>query len=313
MIYIISDKQTTIDDGNYFMDCVFFGNGIGNFILATPFLQNLNNPIIFIEKTDPRLDAIKSISKFNIIELDTDKELSGYRRKFVLWGFDHSNFRQATNGAVVQPKPDFKSGLYEKDSYLQLLSDFKNYPTSIKIDPAWKMYHKSIEPLICIANGCNAKWAAKKYPLNLLEKLLELLVSKLNARIVLVGDKIDEHFFKPLKSNDQIKNHIWDFSGKFPLAKTADIIRQCNLMISNDTCLLHISDAVGIKSIGLFGPTFWTKNSPVNGNCTLIQSSSGGCEHFKCLHSKHLYACPNNVCIQTITIDSIFEAARGLL
>jgi ADP-heptose:LPS heptosyltransferase len=39
------------------------------------------------------------------------------------------------------------------------------------------------------------------------------------------------------------------------LQRTAALIRRCRVLLSNDTGLMHISAAVGIPTIGLFGPT----------------------------------------------------------
>jgi heptosyltransferase-2 len=51
------------------------------------------------------------------------------------------------------------------------------------------------------------------------------------------------------------------YLGKGSIRKTAAIIGCCDLFLSNDSGLRHIAVAMGVRSIGIFGPTSIEKNS----------------------------------------------------
>ena len=61
-----------------------------------------------------------------------------------------------------------------------------------------------------------------------------------------------------MESAELIKSiipEVINTTGKFTLGETAALLNRCRLLIANDSGPLHLGAAIGIPTIGLFGPT----------------------------------------------------------
>jgi len=101
----------------------------------------------------------------------------------------------------------------------------------------------------------NTTWESKHWPIEYWKKLLvKLSNNKLNNSIVLLGKDFGE-CAKQLAEFITKKNLPVAIAPKWSLIETAFLIKQSKLLIAPDTGLLHLSDFLGIKTIGIFGPT----------------------------------------------------------
>jgi ADP-heptose:LPS heptosyltransferase len=100
-----------------------------------------------------------------------------------------------------------------------------------------------------VALAVGAAHATKQIPL---EKL-KILCAALPTPIVLLGGKTDAVMGQALESEDKIK--IYNACGKFKLGETAFLIKNCKLLITPDTGLMHIGAALKIPIISIWGNT----------------------------------------------------------
>ena len=104
---------------------------------------------------------------------------------------------------------------------------------------------------IAIAPGArhwNKRWSAQ----NFAKVALELIAR--GNHIDLHGSKEDAIFTEEIASNLPAV-HFTDFAGQLDLREAAERIGEASLMISNDSGLAHIAEAVGTRVIAIFGPT----------------------------------------------------------
>jgi lipopolysaccharide heptosyltransferase II len=83
------------------------------------------------------------------------------------------------------------------------------------------------------------------------------VASELIARgyhIDLHGSKDDVAIAKEI-ANHLLAGHYTDFAGQLDLREVAEKIGEVSLIISNDSGLAHIAEAVGTKVVAIFGPT----------------------------------------------------------
>lgn len=107
------------------------------------------------------------------------------------------------------------------------------------------------EILVGIAPG--ARWEMKRWDLDKFFSVTKSLSQDLPAKILLVGDKDD------LKPIEGIENYV----GKertiqavdLPLDRLIPLVERCDLFISNDSGPMHLASAMGVPTIGIFGPT----------------------------------------------------------
>ncbi|HDZ76574.1 MAG TPA: lipopolysaccharide heptosyltransferase family protein [Candidatus Omnitrophica bacterium] len=97
-----------------------------------------------------------------------------------------------------------------------------------------------------------AGWSLKSWPIDRCNKLATLLKEKYGIKTIALGD-IEDSVFKEL-----ILPHISDdliFAGKTTLKQAIALLKCCDVFIAPDSGLSHLASTMGIKTIGLYGPT----------------------------------------------------------
>lgn len=101
---------------------------------------------------------------------------------------------------------------------------------------------------------CEGNWAAimvgashpnKEWPLENFQAIAELLKSK-GFKIVAVGG--------PREAGRLGSIADLDVAGKYSALESAELMRRCKILVTNDTGVMHIAGAVGCPLVGIFGP-----------------------------------------------------------
>lgn len=107
---------------------------------------------------------------------------------------------------------------------------------------------------LLISLHIGAVWNARyrSWPIENHISLLKILLSELNARIVIIGgeDEMDERIARAV-NNDAVIDTV----GKVTIPQMAAIIKLSDVFIGNDSGPLHIAEATETPYIGIFGPT----------------------------------------------------------
>ncbi|MBF0522644.1 MAG: lipopolysaccharide heptosyltransferase II [Candidatus Omnitrophica bacterium] len=161
-----------------------------------------------------------------------------------------------------------------------------------------------VHPRILVHVGAN--WTLKRWPKENFTRLLESLLKDADAEIVIPGTKEDLGLIEEICSPLRIKPHI--LAGKTNLKQLIALMSISDLLISSDSGPLHLANAVGIKTIGLFGPTRPEVTGPKGqGRATILQYEVG-CNSKACYH----LACMDNICMQAITVKDVLDAASKI-
>lgn len=111
---------------------------------------------------------------------------------------------------------------------------------------------------VCIGGGTASIFKGKKiYPkywgennfYNLIKNLLHR-----NIKVILFGGKDEVKILENFKELFP-KRNIFNYVGKTTIMESALLAEQCDLVIGVDTGMQHIADAVGTKTLTIFGPT----------------------------------------------------------
>ena len=115
-------------------------------------------------------------------------------------------------------------------------------------------------PWLAIAPG--ASHPAKKAPVQVFEQVMGALAGKIPADsrigIVLLGDpreRIDCDELERRLTANQWDGPVLNLAGSTKLHDTVAILAGCRAILSNDSSLAHIAEALGKPSFMLFGPT----------------------------------------------------------
>jgi len=128
-----------------------------------------------------------------------------------------------------------------------------------------------IEPtrrLIALHPGSAPDFAWKRWPAERFVQLGKMLVSKYNAHVIVVGGSA-EHTLKSEVVRG-IGTHASAASGS--LMTIAHVLKQCILLVSNDSGLMHLGAAAGAPTVGLFGPTDEKLTGPRGAHTSTIRA-----------------------------------------
>ena len=126
-----------------------------------------------------------------------------------------------------------------------------------------------------IAIGASANWPAKIWPSKNFVKLIKMLLKERK-----LGKKKSIVFFgssKDLKNIKKITKHLKKFRvrnlcGKLNLIQVAAHLKECKIFVGNDSGLMHIASAVGVPTLGLFGPSLENRYAPRGSNAYYIRT-----------------------------------------
>lgn len=107
--------------------------------------------------------------------------------------------------------------------------------------------NKLARPIIALAPS--AAWEMKRWPI---EHWKELVRSNPDLSFVLLGGPQD-HFINEIHSC--APTHTLNLAGRLSLAQNAAIFERADLVIANDTGLLHVADQMERPTFALIGPT----------------------------------------------------------
>lgn len=103
-----------------------------------------------------------------------------------------------------------------------------------------------------IAAMPSAAWELKRWPVNYWQDLLSLDKEEKYEWVFLGGP--EDLFIDELLSESQ-HSKVKNFRGKLSLQESCAILNRCDLVISNDTGLLHVADQLEKPTLALIGPS----------------------------------------------------------
>ena len=158
-------------------------------------------------------------------------------------------------------------------------------------------------PLILLQPG--ARWSNKRWPAENFAELVHLTVKNLPAaRFVVLGDAED----KPLGEiiSRAAPENCLNLCGETSLPEMIELLRLCDLMVTNDTGPMHVAAALGKPLVAIFGPTEPRRTGPYGHleNVLRIELPCSPCLKDYCAYEK-----PNE-CLNAISPTMVFERVR---
>ncbi len=106
-------------------------------------------------------------------------------------------------------------------------------------------------------------------------------------------------------------SNIVNLCGRLSLSETAAVFQEVQLLITGDSGILHIADAMRKKIVALFGPGNVKKWAP-RGKHVAVITKNLGCS--PCSTFGYTPRCKNNVaCMKNITVEEVYTKAIELL
>jgi heptosyltransferase II len=107
-------------------------------------------------------------------------------------------------------------------------------------------------PLVALAPG--SVWYTKRWPARHFAALAQGL-SRHNCRVVLVGGAADRELCEGVAAACTEGLPAVNMAGRLSLRASAELLRRCSLVVTNDSAPLHLAGAVGTPTFAIFGAT----------------------------------------------------------
>jgi heptosyltransferase-2 len=145
------------------------------------------------------------------------------------------------------------------------------------------------------------------------ELIKKINVKHKNAVIILTGSKSEYEINNKLIKNLKI-DRIINLAG-IPLGATAYLMTKLKVYISNDTGPMHLSAAMGCKTIGLFGPNLPKRYGPLGkDNLTIYKAKKLKCSPCIIPYEAKFRKCPyKGKCMDLITVDDVYKEVKKML
>lgn len=162
-------------------------------------------------------------------------------------------------------------------------------------------------PYLVVAPG--AGFYTKQWPLEYVIELFGQLLSTFPGKIVIVGSGNEVMAFKKLEISDKIVN----LTGRLRLLETACMISGSELVLANDSGVMHMATAVQSKVLVVFGSTVKELGFfPFRGNSRVMENEELWCRPCSHVGRKR---CPfgHFKCMKEITPEQVFKAITELM
>ncbi len=123
-----------------------------------------------------------------------------------------------------------------------------------------------------LALGPAANWPPKQWPIenfvDLVERLCKIGGALENASVLIVADEHERSQIRPLLDAIPDRRRIEVIGRSLQLA--AACLKRANLYVGNDSGLMHLSAALGVRTLGMFGPGYPDIYGPWGDRCAYV-------------------------------------------
>ena len=252
-------------------------------------------------------------------ELCTTPLVKGLYAKYQRPVFVNSNFSRQIfrNSPYVSEKEDYSHlvplHLPDEDAHCVHLVD--HFASQAGIDPADRDLDFFLDgndrfpldipedgtKIITIDTRCG--WPIRQWPLNRFLSVCEELKRK-KVFVIEIGKEINNCFDQ--KVSCRLSNANLSFLNKLSLRQTAYVISRSDAFLGSDSGLSHLSAALGIPAITLFGPIHPATRS----HRQTIPIFTDSCPKY---NEKHLQCDNDHTCMRSITTDLVLSTTLKVL
>jgi len=166
------------------------------------------------------------------------------------------------------------------------------------------------DPYIAIAPG--ARHFTKRWPEEYYAALMHRINQEKNVKFILVGGKEDQSLCDNIVKRVGVERS-YSLAGKLSIPETAAIIKGARLLITNDSGLMHVGDALKKPLIAIFGSTVRELGFfPSHPTSRVLENKELSCR--PCSHIGR-DRCPKKHfdCMKALTPDQVWDQAEKLL
>ena len=151
-----------------------------------------------------------------------------------------------------------------------------------------------------IALNIGAAKPSNRWPEEQWAELAALILDRTDRAVILTGGSEDSGRGSSIISLVGNEDRLLDFTGRTSLKQLGGLLLSADTVVTGDTGPMHIASALGIRTIGLFGPADPGRTGPFN-HLNLVVRSGVSCA--PCGRR----TCPDLKCMEEISAETIYR------
>jgi heptosyltransferase-2 len=165
------------------------------------------------------------------------------------------------------------------------------------------------QSLIGIAPG--AKHATKRWPVERFAEAANRLGAFPNTTVILLGDESDRPVGEQVAAK-LVVNHR-NLIGKTSLPELTAVVSRLSFLLTNDSGILHMAEALKIPLVSIFGPTVRAFGfAPYRSSSRVVEVSQLKCRPCT-LHGDEVCPLKHHNCMKDVDVSAVMLAASSLL
>ncbi len=165
---------------------------------------------------------------------------------------------------------------------------------------------KSDKPVV--AASPFSTWRTKMWPPSRWVELINELLKF--SKVAVVGARGDLALWEEMRK--KIRGEILDFVGKSDFLALSAIIKNSDILVSNDSAPVHFASAFGVKTVVIFGPTIPGFGFGPYKQKNVIVEKALPCRPCN-IHGPRKCPLGHHNCMKKITVAEVLSAVRKLL
>jgi lipopolysaccharide heptosyltransferase II len=218
-----------------------------------------------------------------------------------------------------------RSAQHEIDRYLDLMAalgidkpDYRSTGTRVHLTEKDRDFasdflrgdaHDATTSVVGFQPGTSATMRWKQWPVERWRSVLDRLVAEApDARIVLFGSNSEAPMIE--KMAEGLGPRVLLAAGKTSIKQAASLIEACDVLVCNDSGLMHVAGAVGTPVVAIYGPTDFSRTAPLGAGNSIIRHELPCSPCFTMEGEERVRACPHHDCLMTISPNEVLVAIK---
>ncbi len=167
--------------------------------------------------------------------------------------------------------------------------------------------------IVALIPGGGASWGKealhKRWPLEKYAQLADKIIEKSKCQVILLGSQNEKEL--PVAVGRMMAQKPSGIFTEMAIGQFVAMLKNCQLVVTNDGGPLHMAVAAGVRTVSIFGPVDERVYGPYPKENHLVAKKDLPCQ--PCYRRFRLAACEHRNCLNTLTVNDVFEKVeKGL-
>jgi lipopolysaccharide heptosyltransferase II len=166
-------------------------------------------------------------------------------------------------------------------------------------------------PVVGFQPGTSPAMRWKQWPVERYRQVIErLMADRPDSQVVLFGSPSEVEMISEMARG--LGPQVSIAAGKTTVKQVAALIEQCDMLVCNDSGLMHAAVAVGTPVVSIYGPTDFRRTAPLGSIHTMIRHEIECSPCFRLEGDEQVRLCPHHDCLMTITVGEVYETINDV-